>query len=94
MGYFSVWHTWSHQEQVPEPLGFINQHTTHVTLHLAEKIVIKALHLNCMIEQNDNNLTCLRCCINYCGNDYMSMLSSYFRIISVDIHWSVVIMYS
>ena len=36
---------------------FISQHIIHATLHWAEKMVIEALHFNCLVDWKDNNLT-------------------------------------
>ena len=73
---------------------FIDQHTIHITTHRAEKVVIKALHFNRLIKEKDNNLSYLRFCIGYCGNDYVSMLQSCISVVSIDIHWPVMIMYN
>ena len=71
---------------------FINQHTNHATLLWAEKVVIEALHFCCHVDWQDIKVTCLGYCISNSGIDEMSMLWSCFRIIiSIDIHWSVMI---
>ena len=61
---------------------FINQYTIHVTLHWAEKVMIKALYISCLVDQEDDNATLFRSGISYSGIDYESMLQSHFRIIS------------
>ena len=64
----------------------INQYTIHGTLHQAEQVMIVALHLNYLVDYEENNLTCLRFHISYNGIEYASMLQSHFGIISKDIH--------
>ena len=72
---------------------FINQYTTHMTVQQADKVVIKALNLNHLVDQEDDNMTCLNFGMSYSGIDYDSMIQSCFGIASKDIHWSIVIMY-
>ena len=71
----------------------IVQHTIHMTLHWAEKVVIEALHFNLLVDQEYDNTTCLRFCISQISKKYASMLWSCSGIVSKDIHWSVEIMY-
>ena len=56
--------------------------------------MIKVLHLNHLVDKKDNNLTHLSFTISKSGINHVSMLHPYFGIVTIDIHYSVVIMYN
>ena len=88
-GFLSVWHTCSHWEWLPSLWDCTNQNTILVALHEAQKMMIKALHLNHLVDQEDNNSTCLRFIVGNIDISYVSTLQPCFEVNFLDIHWSV-----
>ena len=72
----------------------INQNNIHTALHQAKKVMIKALHLNYLVDQEDNNLACLRFIISNSSINNASMLWPHFGIASIDTHWSALWSYN
>ena len=53
---------------------YIDQSTIHAALHEAMKAIIKALHLNCLADQEDDESTCLRFVISNSGINTVSTI--------------------